>query len=242
MVVSLVVGSLVTTSLPLVAYWIVQRAARRRERAVLASPRPPPAPGRATATLVVLALLSLAGIVIDVVTTGQDAGPRMLGFLTGAVLLLVGVVTHAVPGHSRRGKYLMFTVGSSLMAMMPLSGERLARLGPTDPMVLGAGLLSALVVVAAAAYAITVLRPDDPPESPSRAAAHAWWRRLSFIQGPDPLSMLAWGVLSVLGLGPAYLLLRYAAKAGLERRPFLYLRSFGHEGAPRVFAEIIGPA
>ncbi len=225
---------------PFVLLAVFRAVARAVERRVLARPSPPaPRRGSASLTTVGLAAIALFAYVGSVASLVVSDELRFVVALAGAFGILAGFVVHEVPGHRRGIKYALVLIGQMLLATFPTSGPGPAR--PDDPLVLGLMGVGIATTLIGAAYVLLVIRPDAPPEGASGRAAHVWYRRLTVLQGPDPLSIVGFAVLSVLGLGPSYLLLRYATKEKLAQRPFLYLRSFRNDASPRVFADLVGP-
>jgi len=240
---SMLLVALVLIPSPFVVLALFRAVARAVERRVLARASSPPALVRSRATGMVLLIAALA-VVGDLATAAvtqigsRAEGLAGLGLLLGTLVMLAGWVTHTVPGHSRGLKYVLVQVGTLLLGVgLSTSDDAVA-----PGFVLGYLALTWTATGAGLVVALAVIRPDTPLEGASGRAAHHWYRRLTFIQGADVGSILGYALLNLCGLVPAYLLIRYAAKAKLQQRPFLYLRSFRHEAAPRVFAEIVGPA
>ncbi len=232
-----VVGCLVALAIPIVGVRLFRRARDPLERRVLTAPPAASAPAAATRDLVWLlgAQLVMAGVGAATLLSGA----RLFALAPIGIALELGAfVLPQLPSHSRRNKYLLLLVGAGLLA----AGLGSPRGAPTPALFVFLAVPSVLMI-AAVAYARAALAPDRAlaADDATAARAIAWHRRTSWIQGTDFVSVVALGVMSVLGLLPAYLALRFASKARLARSPVVYLRSFGVEDAAAAFGRIVVP-
>ena len=159
----------------------------------------------------------------------------------GLLLWIAGWVIHAVPGHSRTAKYLLFLIGSTGFGLIRFGPA----LGPDWAMPILLSIMWQILVAAAALlYAVWGLGAFRALVSGDSSVCRArrWYRRVMWFQGPDLLSIIGWFGLSFLGVGGAYLILRFCVRARMSQRPFLYLRSFSETEAARVFSSVIMPA
>jgi hypothetical protein len=227
---------LITVGVPSALWLFFRFVARRADRRVLA--RPPAAvgdPGRVAPVLICCAVLGpLTAVSSALLGTTVSWLAAAIGFL----LQVSAWVVHGLPGHSRNLKYALFFAGATVVEIAFSGGRRFSAPALAITAVIGvANVVVAVVCIAA-------LRPDAPlvPGDASSRRAFRAYRVVTWIQGPDVLSMLAMLVLSVFQLGIPYVFVRWCAGARVHRRALLYLRSFHDEEAGRVFARVITPA
>ncbi len=228
--------------IPLALLFSFRFATRKLEARVLSD-----APGlkrqttSAAAVLGTLAALQALATCLGFAQTLFGRAPSGALFALGAVgicLQSAAFVIHQLPSHNRHMKYALLLLGAGLL------GAALSTRSTNSFFVAAFALLPLAFVAVALAFSLKVLQPDRPlhPGDASCARAMLWYRRVTWIQGSDPQSLLAYGLLNFVGLGPAYLIVRYAAKARMANTPVVYLRSFRQESAGRTFGEIVVPA
>jgi hypothetical protein len=236
--IAMVIGALLVTTVvvPVVLWLLFRFIARRADRRALA--RPPimvGEPGRVTPVLIgcsVLApLVSVSGALLS-------PPARLPVALLGLLAMVSAWLVHGLPGHSRNLKYALYLVGSAALGQVFIGGGQLSGFTFALSVAIGMGNLVVAVVC------IALLRPDAPlaPGDPSSRRAYRAYRAVTWIQGPDLLSLLAVTVLGIVQLGIPYVFIRWCVGARVSRRALIYLRSFHDQEAGRVFARIITPA
>jgi len=202
-------------------------------------PQPPPT-GGVGIRVIGIAVVSILGWIGFATLPGGLLS--VLALFMGVASMSAAWVIHGVPGHERGLKYALFVPGVLLFSgALGLDRWLVQALDlQWTPLLVVPPIFATL---GALVWILVVLQPDLPMRSPREyALVYRWYDRVTTLQGPDLGSILRFLPLHVSGIGPAFLLVRYAVRAKVRAEPFVYLRPFSGDGAPHVFTEVVAPA
>lgn len=161
---------------------------------------------------------------------------RAYWILITILLYVCALAINTFPNHSRSVKYLLMGSGGACLAYTP------GKVFTFDSPVVNSiwAITFAIYVV----IPVMLFRPSSGnlEHDRSRRRAARWHRIVTWWQGADPVSLLAYVATSIVGVSPFLLTCRYLIKIRLSKKPVLYLRSFSNSQTSLVFSQIVAPA